>query len=78
MAHAMVSTLFGVGRKKHFVDIQHARAALTDRYLKLQLRAFNGECDATVDRVTYKNLDMSLRRVARAYDAINKLGERQS
>lgn len=45
------------------------------RQLKLMLRAFNGECDAAVAKVRYDNVVAIEERIARAFEAINKLGE---
>ena len=50
---------------------------MTTRYLRLQLRAFNGECDALISKATYRNLDSSASRIDRSFDAINKFGETQ-
>ena len=48
---------------------------MTERYLRLQLRAFNGECDAIIGKITCRNLESSEARVERAFHGINKLGE---
>lgn len=45
-----------------------------DDLMKLMLRAFNGECDAAIAKVTYKNISTMENRLDRAYEAINKLG----
>lgn len=50
---------------------------MTDRYLKLQLRAFNGECDASVSRVRYNNAVGLEERMRKSFATINKLGETQ-
>jgi hypothetical protein len=44
---------------------------------KLMLRAFNGECDAAIVKVRYDNVVTMERRLEKAYDDINKLGEVQ-
>lgn len=41
----------------------------------MMLRAFNGEADATVARVSYKNYGTSLARIQKAYEQLNKLGK---
>ncbi len=41
---------------------------------KLVLRAFNGECDAAVSKVTWNNIIRMEERIRKAFDAINKLG----
>jgi DNA repair exonuclease SbcCD ATPase subunit len=40
---------------------------------KLILRAFNGECDATIDKVTFSNLDAITARITKAYQDLNDL-----
>jgi len=42
---------------------------------KVMLRAFNGECDAAGAHVSYNNILKVEERVAKAFEAINKLGE---
>ena len=44
---------------------------------KLMLRAFNGECDAAIAKVRYDNVTTLEKRLTKAYDDINKLGEVQ-
>jgi DNA repair exonuclease SbcCD ATPase subunit len=41
---------------------------------KLMLRAFNGECEAAVARVTWNNATKMEERVRKAFEAINSLG----
>ncbi|WP_437816168.1 DUF4041 domain-containing protein [Sorangium sp. So ce1078] len=41
--------------------------------LKLILRAFNGECDAAVAKVNYKNANVMEARITKAWEAINGL-----
>ncbi len=48
---------------------------MTNRYLKLILRAFNGECDALVGKVTWNNVQRLTDRLDKIYLSINKLGE---
>ncbi|NNB84940.1 DUF4041 domain-containing protein [Corallococcus exiguus] len=50
----------------------------TERTLKLMLRAFNGEADACVAKVTYKNIKTMEARIEKAADAINSLTKIQS
>jgi hypothetical protein len=47
----------------------------TKRTLRLMLRAFNGESDALVARVSWNNVDRMLERLQAIFDAINKLGD---
>lgn len=48
---------------------------MTNRTIKLMLRAFNNECDSAVLKVRWNNVLKMRERVAKAYEAINKLGE---
>lgn len=47
---------------------------MTDRILKLLLRAFNGECDAAISKVKYNNVNVQENRIIKSFEAINKLG----
>ncbi|GHG66614.1 DUF4041 domain-containing protein [Comamonas sp. JC664] len=49
----------------------------TERTLKLMLRAFNGEADACVAKVTYKNVKAMEARIQKAADAITDLAKIQ-
>lgn len=42
---------------------------------RLMLRAFNGECDAAIAKVSYSNVDRIENRIVKAHEAINKLGQ---
>ena len=44
-------------------------------HAKLMLRAFNGECDAAVDKAKYNNVNNLENRINRSFEAINKLGK---
>ncbi|MDP2311707.1 MAG: DUF4041 domain-containing protein [Pseudomonadota bacterium] len=48
---------------------------MTDRNLKLMLRAFNGECDAAIVKVRFNNAVAIQERIRKAFEAVNKLGE---
>jgi hypothetical protein len=48
---------------------------MTNRSMKLMLRAFNGECDATVLKVKWNNIIKMEERIKKAFETINKLGE---
>lgn len=48
---------------------------MTERNLKLMLRAFNGDCDAAIARVRFNNVTAIEDRIKKAFEAINKLGE---
>lgn len=43
---------------------------------KLLIRAFNNECDACVAAVKYNNIDSMEKRIQKAFEALNSLGER--
>jgi hypothetical protein len=47
---------------------------MTKQYLKLILRAFNGECDAAMAKVSWNNVVKMEERIRKTYDAINDLG----
>ena len=46
----------------------------TKQYIKLMLRAFNGECDAAIIKVRWNNVVVMEERIRKAFEAINKLG----
>jgi hypothetical protein len=48
---------------------------MTARQLKLMLRAFNGECDASVGKVRFNNVVALEDRIRKSFEAIDKLGE---
>lgn len=47
---------------------------MTKHYSKLMLRAFNGECDASIAKVRWNNIGTMEARIKKSYEAINKLG----
>lgn len=49
----------------------------TAQYLKLILRAFNGECDAAIGKVKFNNVLVMETRIRKAYEAINKISKSQ-
>jgi hypothetical protein len=49
--------------------------AVVNRYKKLMLRAFNGECDVLIAKVKWNNANQMKERMVKLFDAINKLGE---
>lgn len=53
---------------------QREGAKMQKQYTKLLLRAFNGECDAAVAKVTWNNASKMEERIRKAFDAINELG----
>jgi Domain of unknown function (DUF4041)/T5orf172 domain len=48
---------------------------MTDDFLTLILRAFNGECDAAIFQVKYNNANKLETRINKAFQTINKLSE---
>jgi hypothetical protein len=44
------------------------------KQVKIMLRAFNGECDAAVARVSWNNVTRMLERIQKSFEAINSLG----
>ncbi|MBI9010958.1 MAG: DUF4041 domain-containing protein [Clostridiales bacterium] len=42
--------------------------------LKLLLRSFNNECDASVKNIKFNNVESCEKRIEKSYDTINKLG----
>jgi hypothetical protein len=44
------------------------------KQVKIMLRAFNGECDAAVARVTWNNATRMIERIQKSFEAINDLG----
>lgn len=51
--------------------------ASTKKYIKLTLRAFNGECDSLIAKVKWNNVNQMKERIQKSYETINKLGESQ-
>lgn len=49
--------------------------ANTKKFIKLVLRAFNGECDALISKVKWNNVNQMKERITKSFEAINKLGE---
>lgn len=48
---------------------------MTDNFQKLVLRAFNGECDASVVKVKYNNIHTMRNRIVKSYEDLNKLSQ---
>jgi Domain of unknown function (DUF4041)/T5orf172 domain len=48
---------------------------MTDDFLKLVLRAFNGECDTSVLKVKYNNVRVMENRIVKTYGDLNKLSQ---
>lgn len=52
--------------------------ASTKRYVKLTLRAFNGECDSLIAKVKWNNVNQMKERITKSFETINKIGESQT
>ncbi|MCY6488992.1 DUF4041 domain-containing protein [Leptolyngbya sp. GGD] len=48
---------------------------MTDNFLRLVLRAFNGESEAAVMKVKYNNVQTMEKRIRKAFDELNKLSQ---
>jgi len=52
--------------------------ASTKRYIKLTLRAFNGECESLISKVKWNNVNQMRERIKKSFETINKIGESQT
>ncbi len=52
--------------------------ANTKRYIKLTLRAFNGECESLIAKVKWNNVNQMQERIKKSFETINKIGESQT
>lgn len=52
--------------------------ASTTRFIKLILRAFNGEADSLIAKVKWNNVNQLKERLNKAFETLNKLGESQT
>ena len=57
-----------------FNDSVSKGRSMIKKILKLMLRAFNGECDSYIARVTYKNITAMEKRIEASHEQINRLG----
>jgi len=48
---------------------------MTNRNIKLMLRAFNSECDSAILKIQWNNVQKMEMRIDKAFEALNKLGE---
>jgi hypothetical protein len=48
---------------------------MVNGFLKMMLRAFNGECDACISRVKYNNATTMRNRIESSFKAVNELGK---
>lgn len=55
-------------------DSQREGQRMLKHYMKVMLRAFNGECDAAVANVSWNNISKMEERVRKSFDGVNQLG----
>jgi hypothetical protein len=53
---------------------KRAGERMTKQYVKLLVRAFNGECDAAIAKVSWNNAGVMEQRIRKAFEALNELG----
>lgn len=53
-------------------------ARMVKDYVKLILRSFNNECDASIINVKFNNVNQIEKKIRNAYDTLNKLGQRMT
>ena len=58
-------------------DEKEGRRMIAD-YTKLIIRAFNNECEVTIEGVKFSNLEACRKRIRKSRDILNKLGSRMS
>jgi hypothetical protein len=51
---------------------------MTKDFVKLILRSFNNECDASIVSVKFSNVDSIEKRIRKAFDTLNNLGQRMT
>ncbi|MBQ0907609.1 DUF4041 domain-containing protein [Flavobacterium sp. F-328] len=49
--------------------------ATTKKYIKLVLRAFNGECNSQLAKVKWNNVNQMKERIRKSYETLNKLAD---
>lgn len=64
---------------KWTIDGSEAKGrASTKRFIKLVLRAFNGECESLIAKVKWNNVNQMKERIHKSFETLNKLGESQA
>lgn len=51
--------------------------AHTKRYIKLVLRAFNGECDSVISKTKWNNINQMIERIKKSFETINEISKLQ-
>lgn len=59
-----------------FNNSQAEGTRVVNDWVKLMLRAFNGECDVIIDRVSYTNFESSKQRIEKSAESISAIGKR--
>ena len=62
-------------------NIEGSRAkgrASENQYMRLMLRAFNNECDASILKVKWNNIQTMEARIEKSFDIVNKLGTKMN
>jgi hypothetical protein len=68
-----------ISRTNWTIDGSEAKGkASTKRYIKLTLRAFNGECESLIAKVKWNNVNQMQERIKKSFETINKIGESQT
>jgi hypothetical protein len=77
LQRAMISSeTAAICRTNWTIEGSEARGkASTKKYIKLTLRAFNGECEFFIAKVKWNNVNQMKERINRSFEAINRLGE---
>ena len=47
---------------------------MTKHYSKLMLRAFNGECDGSISKIRWNNINTMEERIKKSFEMVNRLG----
>lgn len=75
----ITSEMAAICRTNWTIDGSEAKGrASTKRYIKLTLRAFNGECESLIAKVKWNNVNQMQERIKKSFDTINKIGESQT
>lgn len=62
----------------HFNGSLSEGARVVNDWMRLMLRAFNGESDVIIDHVSYLNFDSSKSRILKSAESINAIGRRMT
>lgn len=48
---------------------------MTNKNIQSAFKLFNSECDIVINKVTYRNIDSSVKRIKKSFEQVNKLNE---